>query len=240
MVSIAIRQAIAVLIVLACVGVMPLAPAHAAPAAVAEVPSLPDSLTRESVRDLLSRLSDAEVRALLLDQLDRVAVPASTPAPSNGGMGKMAGMAGVVDQHAGEMRDRYTTLYQALLALPTTLRDAAIRITQPSGGGALLGFIVSVLAAGWIVEHLYRYALRRYRTRLQQAPGATFSARAFQLALELLLDLGALAVFGIAAIVAFFALWLGDDLRRIVVLNVLFVVLGVRTTALLARFLLSS
>jgi len=236
-----IGRATALLFALACVAVtLPASAAGPSATTTANVPRLPDTLTRESARDLLSHLSDAEVRALLLEQLDRAAAPVSKPGPSKGGMGEMAGMAGVVDQHAGSMRDRYTTLFDALLALPTTLRDAAIRITQPSGGLLLLGFIALVLAAGAIVELLYRYALRGYRTRLEHAPGATFSARAFQLSLELLFDVGALAVFGIAAIVAFFALWPGDELRRIVVLNVLFVVVGVRTTALLARFLLSS
>src|SRR5512132_4157052 len=91
-----------------------------------ETTALPETLTRESARDLLARMSDTQVRSLLLEQLDRAAAPPKPPAET--GMSAMAGMAGVVDQHAGSMRDRYTTLTDAFVALPATLRDAARRV----------------------------------------------------------------------------------------------------------------
>ena len=43
----------------------------------AKATALPEPLTHESVRELVSRLSDEEVRRLLLDQLDRAAAPAN-------------------------------------------------------------------------------------------------------------------------------------------------------------------
>src|SRR5688572_20233149 len=67
----------------------PPAPAPAAPAV-----RLPEPLTREAVRELVSRLSDTEVRQLLLAQLDRTAT-ASAPAPGDAPlMGMVAGMEG--------------------------------------------------------------------------------------------------------------------------------------------------
>ena len=44
------------------------------PPAGVEVRALPEALTKESVRDLLSRLSDQQVRGLLIEQLDSVRV----------------------------------------------------------------------------------------------------------------------------------------------------------------------
>ena len=41
---------------------------------------LPDPLTKEAIRELVSRLSDAEVRELLLAQLDKAAAPADAKA----------------------------------------------------------------------------------------------------------------------------------------------------------------
>ena len=38
---------------------------------------LPEPLTHDAIRELVSRLSDSEVRALLIQQLDRAAAPAS-------------------------------------------------------------------------------------------------------------------------------------------------------------------
>ena len=46
-------------------------------AAKAETATLPDPLTKESIRELVSRLDDAEVRALLIKQLDHAAAPAA-------------------------------------------------------------------------------------------------------------------------------------------------------------------
>jgi hypothetical protein len=57
--------------------------------------------------------------------------------------------------------------------------------------------------------------LRRYRQRLLQVTATTYSARAFQVGMGLALDIGALLVFGIAAILFFFSWWLDYDLRRI-------------------------
>ena len=204
----------------------------------AETTALPETLTRESARDLLARMSDAQVRSLLLEQLDRTAV-APPKAPAETGMGAMAGMAGVVDQHAGSMRDRYATLTDALVALPATLRDTARRVAGNDAGALarLAAFIVAMFAAGWLVERAYGFALRRYRLRLA-SPAPNFTARAFQLTVEWLIEFGGLAAFGMTSILFFFAFWLGDELRRIVVLEVLFGVMIVRVVARFARLLL--
>ena len=228
----------ALLVGLACAG-SPGAASAAETKAVAASPALPETVTRENARDLLSRLSDEQVRSLLLEQLDRAAAGAEGQATTEGGMRAKAGMAGMVDQHAGSMRDRYTTLYDAFFALPATLRELAQRIGDADGSGywRLAASIAMVLVGGGIVEALYRFALRRYRLRLE-APAGAFSARAFQLAVEFLLDFGRLVVFTVAAVVVFFAFWVGNELQRIVVLEVLFAVVVVRVTALIARFLL--
>ncbi len=47
-------------------------------------PPLPERLTREEVRDLISRLSDEEARQLLLRQLDKVALAEAAPEPETG------------------------------------------------------------------------------------------------------------------------------------------------------------
>jgi small-conductance mechanosensitive channel len=207
---------------------------------LADVPALPETITKESVRDLLSRLSDAQVRTLLIDQLDRAAA-STAKSPAAAVAAGRAGMAGTVDQHAGEMRSRYDTLYAAFTALPATLASLVARLREPDGRPALVavfGYVVAMLATGFVAERIYLYALRRYRQRLLQVPAANYSARAFQIGTGLVLDVGALLVFGVAAIVFFFSWWLEYDLRRILVLQILFIVLVLRVVMLLARFLL--
>ena len=233
-------RAIGALVVLICT-VIPNAPAWAETQDDRTATALPETLSRESVRDLLSRLSDAQVRNLLIDQLDRTAVAPVNPA-SGGGMAAMAGMAGMVDEHAGSMRSRYDTLYAAFVGLPATMRNVVTRLTGPPGASQFWPFIayaLALLATAVLAERVYVHALHGYRQRLLHSPAATFSARAFRLGLGLLLDLGGLAIFGVAAILFFFAGWLEDELRRILVLDVLFGIVVVRITALFARFLLS-
>ena len=207
----------------------------------ATAPALPPVATREAVRDLLSHLSDVQVRNLLIEQLDKTVADAVNPGADTG-TAAMAGMAGTVDQHAGAMRSRYDTLYDALVALPATMRDVAHRV---AGSGVvtparLAAYVVALLMAGWVAERIYVRALRPYRSRVLGAGATTFSARAFALGIGFLIDFGALLVFGVAAIVFFFSLWLPQELQRIFVLELLFAVFVVRVVALFARFLLAN
>jgi small-conductance mechanosensitive channel len=211
-------------------------------ATAATAPALPPVATREAVRDLLSHLSDVQVRNLLIEQLDKTVADAVKPGADTGAAA-MAGMAGTVDQHAGAMRSRYDTLYDALVALPATMRDVARRVAGSGVGvtpARLAAYVVALLMAGWVAERIYVHALRPYRSRVLGAGATTFSARAFALGIGFLIDFGALLVFGVAAIVFFFSLWLPQELQRIFVLELLFAVFVVRVVALFARFLLAN
>lgn len=221
---------------LLCASSVAALPSHAAePRTSAQVIALPESLTKESVRNLLSRLSDEQVRTLLIEQLDR---EATTPATPKSG----PGMAGMVEQHAGTMRERVEALYEALVALPSTLQELMSRLASPQPTSQLWLLAVALaamLATGWIVERIYAYALRNFRSRLQHAPADTFAARAFRLGAILVLDFAGIVLFALGALALFFALWQGHELRRIALLEALFAVVVIRATALLARFLLS-
>ena len=207
------------------------------PPAQAHVSALPEPLTRESVRELVSRLSDEEVRRLLLDQLDRAA--AAAPAESNDGRG----MSGMVDQNAGMVRTRLGELRDAFVALPATLREVGAKLDDPEGPSALPlvgALLVGALLVGWLAQRAYDFALRHYRKRLVPPAAETFTARSFRLAVGLVLDLVGIAVFALAFLAIFFALWQGHGLRRIAILEVLLAVVAVRIAWLFARFLLSS
>jgi len=219
-------------------------PALAATAALqpaTKVPALPETLTQESARDLVSRLSDEQVRSLLLEQLDRAAA-ADAKAPAARGKPGMMGMAGVVDQHAQSMRDVYAELTAASKALPATLSEAWTRVAGADGSAlSPLGRVLALmLLSAALVEALFRYALRPYRRKLLGAPAAAFSARAVQLTIELMLDAGALVVFVVVAIGVFFALFPAAELARIVILELLLAIVVVRLAMLVGRFLLAS
>ena len=206
------------------------------PPSAEKAPSLPEPLTKESIRELVARLSDDQVRKLLLDQLDRTA--AATSANAKAGMG----MSGMVNEHAGAMRTTLGSLEVAYYALPGTFRQVATKLTEPDGMSQLaviVELLAALLVAGFAIEWLYHRALRRFRTRLEQTPATTYSARVFQFGMGLLIDLGGILVWSIAAITAFFLLWHDHELRRTTILDFMIGVIIVRTTMVLARFLLA-
>jgi len=221
-------------VVLAMVAAFPAGAKDAS--AAAKAPALPEPLTKESVRELVSRLSDEEVRKLLLDQLDRAA--AAAPARPKDGMS----MTAMVEEQAGMMRTNYEALRGALVGLPQTLQQIGAKLIEPEGPAYLpviAGILAALLACGWIGELIYVRALRNYRMRLRQSAAPTFAANAFRLTIGLLLDLGGIAAWSLAALTAFFVVWHGHELRRLALLDVLILVVIVRIAVLLGRFLLA-
>ncbi len=161
--------------------------------AEAKVAALPQPLTRESMRELVARMSDDEVRELLLQQLDRAA--AAAPANAKAGMG----MAGMVDEHAGAMRTMLGDL-EAAIALPDTLRQVGEKLVEPDGLSQL-GVIAEHpgrdARCGFFIERLYVARCADFaRGSADTAP--TFTAKAFRLGLGLLLDIAGIIVWGIA------------------------------------------
>ena len=157
--------------------------------------ALPEPLTHDSVRELVSRLSDEEVRKLLIDQLDRSAAPAKAKGDK--------AMSGMVEENAGMVRERLRELWDAFVALPATSQEVVAKLDEPDGPSVLpllALLIVGMLLIGWAVEHLYDRALRNYRRRLAPAGGETFTARAFRRGVSLALDLGGILVFALAAL----------------------------------------
>ncbi len=194
--------------------------------------ALPEPLTHDSIRELVSRLSDEDVRKLLLDQLDRSSVASKA---------KDKAMSGMVDESAGMMRERLGELEDAFLALPATSAEVITKLDDPDGPSVLPlvgALFVGILVIGWAVERLYDHALRNYRRRLAPADPESFSARAFRLGVGLMLDLGGIVVFALAAFATFLALWQGHGLRRIAIVEILIAVVAVRVAWLFARFLL--
>jgi small-conductance mechanosensitive channel len=196
---------------------------------------LPDPLTKEAIRELAARLTDAEVRQLLIQQLDRAAAPAEAKP------GDMSGMVASMDRSTQLARQRAGVLMQALLQLPDTLRDAHDRFSEGRGAGHLQ-FVAMILAAAlalsYFAERLYRLALRTQRLRLDERHCEGFAANSARNLLRFLYDLGGVAVFGGAALAMFYVLYQGHEPTRLLVLTVIGAAVLLRLTVLGSRFLL--
>ena len=100
--------------------------AKAKEAAPKAEPKLPEPLTHDAIRELVSRLSDKEVRTLLIQQLDRAA------APSKKGD---ADMVMSMESETQRARARMDELFGALAQLPDTLGTIRDRFDAERGAG---------------------------------------------------------------------------------------------------------
>ena len=90
---------------------------------------LPEPLTPETARELVSRLSDQEVRNLLLQQLDRAAAqPAAQPQATSA-----TGMLGAVNRGAGAARDGVVEIVTDRGEVFPALRQLVLNVAGMTG-----------------------------------------------------------------------------------------------------------
>ena len=211
--------------------------ATAAPPAGPDKPAsvkLPEPLTREAIRELVARLSDAEVRGLLLAQLDKVAAPEADQAAPD----MATGLAGNVD-HA---RSELGALLRSAPDLPAALGAAVARFSEGRSPYHLLlvaTLFVVLMALGWMAERLVGRLLAGIRGRLDQSAGDGPSVDAASFAIRVVLDLLLLAVFAATVFAGFLALYQGHEATRELIVSALVAVIQVRLAILVARFLLA-
>jgi hypothetical protein len=93
---------------------------------------LPEPLTKEAVHELVARLSDDEVRRLLLAQLDRAAAKSAQAAEGAGAV------ASGMDAETGRLRDRLAAVLGVAPEPPSTLPLTVARLAEGSDTDHLL------------------------------------------------------------------------------------------------------
>jgi len=124
------------------------------------VPTLPDPLTPESVRGLVSHLSDQEVRSLLLDRLDAVADEAAAK--------QSASASDVIRTSLTEVSNSIETAIVNSPDLLSGLRRGFGHFLAPrgwSGVGRLVGLTILALALGFVVERTVIWLRGTWRGR---------------------------------------------------------------------------
>ena len=222
-----------VVMLLACAGAGGTLAAAADKPANAEAAKLPEPLTPGAVRDLVSRLSDEEVRKLLIEQLDR-----SSPRPAaKDDAGK--GMMGAMADNAVMWRTRAAELGAAALALPATTASAVSKVFAGTSVALVLLVLGAMVAAGVLAEFVWRRVTREWRARNSNVRGQAFFEDAVRRGTGFLVDFTGLIVFGAAALATFFAMWQGHEARRNFALGLLSALLLTRAVVLVAGFLLA-
>jgi small-conductance mechanosensitive channel len=216
---------------------LPLAGAAAAPPAGSEkapAVELPQPLTRDAIRELVARLSDAEVRGLLISQLDKAAAPETTPAAAP----MATGLAGNVD-HA---RSELGAVVRAGRELPAALGAAVSRFSEGRPPHHLLlvaALFAILLVVAWIVERLAGRLLADIRHHHEHSLGTGPGVDAGGLVIRILVDLLLLGVFAATVVAGFLALYQGHVPSRELIVSALLATIQVRLAILIARFLLA-
>ena len=208
------------------------APAIATPAAPPA--ALPEPLTREALRDLLARLSDAQVRELLIAQLDKEI--AAAPAEASDGY------IDDIEAEAATLRRAWGRMFAAAPALPTVPVFLAKQLIGDRDPGILLVVLVGIaflFAVGAVAEWLFRHFTASLRAQMVEArPQAPLTKISYAV-LRFGLDLLGIAIFTAATIATFFVFYQGHAPVRLAVMMLVGAVFIVRLTALVSRFLLA-
>jgi moderate conductance mechanosensitive channel len=195
--------------------------------------TLPEPLTHDALRDLVARLSDTEVRRLLLAQLDRdIAAAARADQAMIGGM----------DREAMALRESWGAMLAAVPALPGVPMFFADQLIGDRSPTILLWIalgLVGIFAVGVLAEQLYRRAVRDVRRQVYAAQPAGAAARVGYCLLALLLDFIGIVVFALATIAAFFVLHQGHVPVRLTAMTWIGSVFAIRLVALFTCALLA-
>lgn len=207
------------------------------PAPIEQLRDPSEPLTTETVNALVSRLSDNQVRELLLERLDAVAVGQSQADGVD-----IAGSMHAVEDKAELIRERLAGILGAVTELPAVFPQAleALRRDRPASFffWLTLGFAAMMLA-GWLAEALFKRVTRSARQSILAAAPEGLGAKIGLLFSRLGLDLLALLVFLGGGIATFFILHHGDELTRITVMTYVAAIGVVRLFSLFSRFLLA-
>ena len=202
----------------------------------AEIPAAvnAEQLTAEERRELLGKLSDEQVRELMLEMWGS---DAARVAEDSHGM--MMGFQGELQTFRSQLADILSQWPRLGSVLPY-LFDQLI----PAGQDASFIFwmvigclAIFAIAAG--VERMYLRGVARYQTRLMAQPPQDFTAKLKSLSLRLSLRVLGLVIFTAVAVLAWIAINPKSEPVRLAVLTYVAAVVCFRLIAQLSRFLLA-
>ncbi len=190
---------------------------------------LTDDLTREEIRDLMSRLSDDQVRAILLQQLDRNAA-ARDPAEQDDAIDE-------VYEEAQDLKAGLAAALRAARTLPQVPRLVWAGITE--GGtlsmGALLFALAMIFGLGWGAELLYRRVTKAsFRHREDTEKPSPF-ARLGVLILRAVIESIGIAIFALTAFGVSVLVSPGGEAGAVLSVTLITGVVAVRVVSIITR-----
>jgi small-conductance mechanosensitive channel len=165
------------------------------PADAAQAPALSDPMTMEEVRELVARLSDKEVRDLLLERLEAVA-DAEDDAPG-------APLLDLLEDSATGVYGTFTEAVAQLPRIPGGFYDGFAKFVADRGAGgtfAFLGVLALAILTGAAVEYGLNRLADRWRRRILEERPETLRQTLGLLLRRAILDFGGVLVFTLVAL----------------------------------------
>ncbi len=200
-------------------------------------PALPETLSPQTIRDLIARLNDDEVRALLIRQLDKVATSETTPATTNA-----SGFVDDLEAGATSVRELWASRVVALPQLPGVIPFFFARMADGKTAGQLVLTVVGVVIVfgfAVLVERVFLHLTAKQRSRIPDARVERFTTRMGYLLQRFAWQIVGLILFTVGALVAFFALYQGHVPTRMALIAYLSAIVILRLMSDVSRFLLA-
>jgi small-conductance mechanosensitive channel len=199
---------------------------------------LPDPLTPDAARALVSKLSDEDVRALLLERLDLVAKEQEAKAES----GDQVGVFKFLSQSIVGIGNNFFIAVRRLPELFGGLQKGVNSFLDGRGlGGTLqfVGLILVAVLAGQAAEWLVNRAADRWRAQTRQERHGTLTETLRALSLRLFFDVVGLIAFALAARIVI-GLMMSAPMDRFVAWSFVFrLIIMVRFVSVILRFVLA-
>jgi small-conductance mechanosensitive channel len=183
---------------------------------------------------MMSRLSDEQVREIIVGQLNRAA---SQP----GGAGDPT-MVGEVQRRTHLVRQRLGKVLGEVKNIPAQIVFLHKKLTEDRSQFHLLIVIVGMafmFGVGALFEWLFRRWTASARQRFEQAAPDGLGGKMSYLGLRAVLDVAGIVVFAVASITTFFVLYQGHEPSRNVVMTYFTVILIIRAVSVVSRFMLA-
>ncbi len=198
--------------------------------------ALPDPLTSEAVREMVARMSDDDVRQMLLERLDAVAAGSeASEIPSAGSL---------IDGLGAVWTAFYSPIVESIVRVPTLVTkqiEVFANFGAAFGGGGIItlfGLLLVVLAAGYAAELAVTKLLQHRRRAAEKPDSSSLTSTLGFLAARLVRELLGLAVFYVV-IRALGAALLTPEQILILAPAVRLLILVPRLIAALSRFALA-
>jgi len=205
--------------------------------------SLPKPLSAENVDHIVAGLSDEQVRHLLIDELR---AQAQREAQAAAGRPKPSGIAGFIEKlknlttllqiRIDQLRSGSTGAPQEIVGIYSFLGKGE-RGTKTVAG--VLLSVAAVLAAGMLIEWLFVKYTTAARRRIESTPSDKWSAKIGGLTMRALLDITAIVIFILSALVFFYFFLDRTAGQRVILATYLAVFVIVQIAILGSRFFLT-